>query len=116
MDRLGDRPRWSDSPSGISGPHCGFGPRTARAGPDSAKARRLNSLANRVVSIDADLEYGLQEGRFWMPYRQVIAGRVRIPVVSDVVIPFQATTTFDDYTINGGQPIAFELPLPDSPA
>ena len=48
-----------------------------------------------------------------MPYRQVIAGRVRIPVVSNVVIPFQATTTFEDYEINTGRPIAFELPLPD---
>jgi hemolysin secretion/activation protein ShlB/FhaC/HecB len=83
-------------------------------GPDSAKARRLNSLANRIVSIDADLEYGLQEGRYWMPYRQSIAGRVRIPVVSDVVIPFQATTTFDDYAINGGHPIAFDVALPDT--
>ncbi|MDQ3136137.1 MAG: hypothetical protein M3Q93_00945, partial [Gemmatimonadota bacterium] len=83
-------------------------------GPDSARARRLNSLANRVVSIDADLEYGLQQGRYWMPYRQVIAGRVRVPVVSDLVIPFQATTVFDDYAINGGQPIAFEVPLPDT--
>jgi hypothetical protein len=83
-------------------------------GPDSAKARRLNRLANRIVSIDADLEYGLQEGRYWMPYRQVIAGRVRLPVVSDVVIPFQATTTFDDYTINGGHPIEFAVVLPDT--
>ncbi len=83
-------------------------------GPDSAKARRLNALANRVVSIDADLEYGLQEGRYWMPYRQVIAGRVRLPVVSDVVIPFQAATTFDDYTINGGRPIEFAVALPDT--
>ena len=83
-------------------------------GPDSAKARRLNSLASRIVSIDADLEYGLQEGRYWMPYRQVIAGRVRLPVVGDVVIPFQAATTFDDYAINGGRPIAFEVPLPDT--
>lgn len=83
-------------------------------GPDSAKARRLNALANRIVSIDADLEYGLQEGRYWMPHRQVLAGRVRLPLVSDVVIPFQATTTFDDYAINGGSPIVFDLPLPDT--
>jgi hypothetical protein len=81
---------------------------------DSASARRKNALANRIVSIDADLEYGLQDGRYWMPYRQVIAGRVKIPVVSDLVIPFQATTTFEDYEINTGRPIAFELPLPDS--
>ena len=83
-------------------------------GPDSARARRLNSLANRIVSVDADLEYGLQEGRYWMPYRQVIAGRVRLPIVSDVVIPFQATTTFDDYTINSGRPVVFTIPPPDT--
>jgi hypothetical protein len=80
-------------------------------GPDSSTARRLNALVNRIVSIDADLEYGLQDGRYWMPYRQVLAGRVRIPVVSDVVIPFQASTTFEDYAINAGRPIRFELPL-----
>jgi hypothetical protein len=83
-------------------------------GPDSAKARRLNALANRVVSIDADLEYGLQEGRFWMPYRQVLAGRIRVPLLKDLVIPFQATTTFDGYEINSGRPIVFDLPLPDT--
>lgn len=88
------------------------------AGSDSASARRINSIANRIVSIDADLEYGLQDGRYWMPYRQVIAGRVQIPLVRDVVIPFRAVTTFDDFEINTGRPIAFELPLapahPDS--
>jgi hypothetical protein len=88
-------------------------PEDGPEGPDSAKARRLNSRVSRLVNVDADLEYSLQEGRFWMPYRQVIAGTVRIPVVSDLVIPFQATTTFEDYTINAGRPIVFELPLLD---
>ena len=88
-------------------------PENGPEGPDSAKARRLNSRVGRIVSVDADLEYGLQEGRYWMPYRQVIAGRVRLPLVSDVVIPFQATTTFEDYAINAGRPIRFELPLLD---
>jgi hypothetical protein len=88
-------------------------PEDGPQGPDSAKARRLNSMVSRVVNVDADLEYGLQEGRFWMPYRQVIAGTVRMPLVSDLVIPFQATTTFADYTINAGRPIVFELPLLD---
>ena len=91
-------------------------PRTGsgEGGIDSSRARRINALANQVVSIDADLEYGLRDGRYWMPSRQVLAGRVQIPMVSDVVIPFQATTTFDDYEINTGRPVAFELPLPDS--
>ena len=83
---------------------------------DTASARRINSIANQLVSVDADLEYGLQDRRYWMPFRQVISGRVRIPLVSDLVIPFRAVTTFDDFEINTGRPIAFELPLgPDHP-
>jgi hypothetical protein len=82
---------------------------------DSAEARRINAFANQLVSIDADLEYSLQDGRYWMPYRQVIAGRVRVPMVSDLVIPFQATTTFDDFEINTGTPVSFTLPLPERP-
>ena len=89
-------------------------PEEGPRGPDSTKARRLNALANRVVSIDADLEYGLQDGRYWMPHRQVLAGRVRLPMLKDLVIPFQATTTFDDYEVDSGRPIVFELPLPDT--
>lgn len=75
---------------------------------DSSSARRINSIANQIVSIDADLEYGLQDGRFWMPRRQVISGRVRIPLVSDIVIPFRAVTAFEDFEINTGRPIAFD--------
>ena len=47
-----------------------------------------------------------------MPHRQVISGRVRLPMVSDVVIPFRAVTTFEEFEINTGRPIAFDLPLP----
>ncbi len=81
---------------------------------DSSSARRINAIANQVVSIDADLEYGLQDGRYWMPYRQVISGRVRIPLVSDVVIPFRAVTTFEEFAINTGRPVVFDLQLPAS--
>jgi hypothetical protein len=81
---------------------------------DTNAARRTNSIANRIVSIDADLEYGLQDGRYWMPHRQVISGRVQIPIVSDLVIPFQATTVFEDFEINTGNAIAFEVPLADT--
>lgn len=80
---------------------------------DSTSARRINRLVNGILTIDADLEYGLEEGRFWMPRRQAIAGQVRVPL-SDIVVPFQAVTTFDDYAINTGRPVAFSLPLPDS--
>jgi hypothetical protein len=81
---------------------------------DSTSARRINTLANQIVSVDADLEYGLHDTRYWMPFRQVISGRVRIPVVSDVVIPFRAVTTFEDFDVNTGKPIAFKLPVPEA--
>ncbi|HEX6615820.1 MAG TPA: hypothetical protein VF046_05900 [Gemmatimonadales bacterium] len=84
-------------------------PREGLRGLDSARARRLNRLGNRVANVDVDLEYGLQEGRYWMPFRQVIAGKVKVPVVSDLVIPFQAVTTFEDYEINTGRPIVFTV-------
>ena len=81
---------------------------------DSAQARRLNRIANRILTVDADLEYALQEQKYWMPYRQVVAGRVEIPWFGELVIPFEARTTFDDYVINTGRPIVFNIPLPDS--
>ncbi len=70
--------------------------------------------AERFVTVDVDLEYALLEGRYWMPFRQTVVGRVRVPVLDDLVVPFQAVTTFLDYEINTGRTIAFELPLPDS--
>jgi hypothetical protein len=79
-----------------------------------ASARRLNAIGNRILSVDADLEYALQDGRFWMPYRQSIAGRVELTVLDGLVIPFEAVTTFSDYELNTGRPIAFTLPLPDT--
>ena len=81
---------------------------------DTADAKTANKWANRILSIDADLEYALQENRYWMPYRQVLSGRVQIPIISDIVIPFDATTTFADYEINTGKAVVFHLPPPDT--
>jgi hypothetical protein len=80
---------------------------------DSAEARRTNALVNRILTIDADLEYGLQDGRYWMPFRQSIIGTARIPLGGGATISFRAVTRFSDYEINTGTPIAFTLPLPD---
>jgi hypothetical protein len=80
---------------------------------DARDARIANKWINRVLSLNADLEYAMQEGRHWMPYRQVVSGSVEIPFVSDAVIPFSFTTTFDDYEINTGRPIVFRAPAPD---
>jgi hypothetical protein len=49
---------------------------------DSTDARRANSLINRFFSLDVDLEYALQGGQYWLPYRQVAAKRskTRAPI------------------------------------
>jgi hypothetical protein len=79
---------------------------------DSTDARRANSLINRFFSLDVDLEYALQGGQYWLPYRQVISGRFSVPLMSDLVIPFEAVTTFRDFEINTGRAPQFSLALP----
>lgn len=86
-----------------------FKPDSATA-EDSSDARMENKWTNRLLSLNADLEYSLQDQTHWMPYRQVISGSVEIPFVSDAVVPFSFTTTFDDYEIDTGHPIVFRLP------
>ena len=81
---------------------------------DSAEARRANRLVSRILQLDADLEYGLQDNRYWMPYRQVLSGRITVPLGGDLVVPFEAATMFDDYVINGGVKIVFDAPFADS--
>lgn len=83
-------------------------------GGDSSKVRRANALINRILSVNADLEYSLQDGKYWMPYRQLLAGQAQIPLVSDIVVPFELITSFSDYAINTGEPVVFAIPLPDS--
>lgn len=82
---------------------------------DSTSARRANALINRILSLNGDLEYARQDGRYWMPYRQVIAGRIEIPIISDVVVPFEAVTTFSDYAINTGEAVPFRVALDTVP-
>jgi hypothetical protein len=83
-------------------------------GSDSNKVRRANAFINRILSVNADLEYSLQDGKYWMPYRQLLAGQAHIPLISDVVVPFELITSFSEYAINTGEPVAFEVELPDS--
>ena len=81
---------------------------------DSSTSRRVNKLVTRLLTLDADLEYSLQDGRYWMPYRQVLSGRVSIPLAGDLVIPFEAVTTFSDSEINTGKQPVFSTPMPDT--
>lgn len=81
---------------------------------DPKAARRINRIVSRILTLDADLEYALQgeDGRAWMPYRQTVSGRVELPWFGELVVPFEARTTFGDYVLNTGQPIAFTIEPP----
>lgn len=79
---------------------------------DSAAALKASKFVSRILELNADLEFSLQENRYWMPYRQVISGRVSMPFGIDFGVPFEAKTTFDDYTINSGVRVAFDAPFP----
>ncbi|MEP6474676.1 MAG: hypothetical protein ABJC74_13200, partial [Gemmatimonadota bacterium] len=81
---------------------------------DSTDARRANGIISRILTLNADLQYALQEGKYWMPYRQILSGRVEVPFIGNLVIPFESETHFEDYTINSGKTIAFTVPLGDS--
>jgi hypothetical protein len=79
---------------------------------DSAAARREGNFVSQILELNADLEFSLQDNAHWMPYRQVIAGKVKLPFGIDFAVPFEATTTFDDYVINQGAHVAFDAPFP----
>lgn len=80
---------------------------------DSIEARRTNQIVSQILTIDADLEYALLENQFWLPRRQVLSGRVTVPLTS-IAIPFEATTTFDDYTVNSGRAVEFSAAFRDT--
>jgi hypothetical protein len=67
---------------------------------DSVEARRENVWAQRIVKLEADLEYGLYEGRYWMPYRQMLQLSINLPWFLNVAIPVRFLTTFSDYDVN----------------
>lgn len=78
---------------------------------DSAEARRRSQVAMRVVRLEADIEYALFDDRFWMPRSQLIAVHIHEPWVTNVTVPVRFTTTFAEYEINTGTPVAFRLEL-----
>ena len=117
LDRFRDRAGGAASPSATSAPSSGWiddddDPDLKTLG----GAKGANSFINRILTVDSDLEYGLQDERYWMPSRQVLSGTLQIPIISDIVIPFEAITTFWDYDINSGAPVIFDTPPPDSGA
>jgi hypothetical protein len=80
---------------------------------DSSESRFANRLVSRILQLDADLEYSLQDNKYWLPYRQVLSGRVTLPLGIDLTVPFEAITTFDDYEVNTGDQVVFDAPFQD---
>jgi len=82
---------------------------------DSADARKANIWANRIVTLDADLEYALYEERYWMPFRQLLQLTVEIPWFVNAKLPVRFTTVFDEYEVNTAHPPVFTMPTLDEP-
>jgi hypothetical protein len=78
---------------------------------DSADARKDSRRAQQILTIQADLEYSLHEGRYWMPYRQVLAITAELNFLIRLAAPLRVITMFSDYQINAGAPLAFDVPI-----
>ena len=62
----------------------------------------------RLVGAEADLEYALHEGQYWLPYRQILTLDWRYRYLPGAVMPARAVSTFDDFRLTEVPPIAFQ--------
>ncbi len=74
---------------------------------DSAHADRDDAFVQGILRVSADLEYGLYDQRYWLPFRQAVTLDVRLPWFKNLVVPVHFVTTFRDVRVNEGLPIAF---------
>lgn len=81
---------------------------------DTARADRSDATVERILRVSADLEYGLYQERFWLPFRQAVTLDVQLPWFKNLVLPIHFITTFRNVRVNEHRPLAFtELP-PDT--
>ncbi|MBI4421646.1 MAG: hypothetical protein HY560_12545 [Gemmatimonadetes bacterium] len=81
---------------------------------DSARALRENRRVNRILRVEAELEYGLHQARYWMPHRQLVTLTAEIPWFLSARIPVRFLSTFSQYRINTGAAPRFTLSPDDS--
>lgn len=62
----------------------------------------------RLVGAEADLEYALHDGRYWLPYRQILTLDWRYRYLPGAVLPARAVSTFDQYLLAEVPPLTFE--------
>ena len=74
---------------------------------DTARADRNDALAQRILRVSADLEYGLYDQRYWLPFRQAVTLDIELPWFKNLVIPVHFITTFRGVHVNENPPISF---------
>jgi hypothetical protein len=74
---------------------------------DSADARDDNEWANRFLTVEADVEYALVDGRYWLPHRQFLAITAEIPWFVNAALPARAVSTFSNYEVNTSPMMSF---------
>jgi hypothetical protein len=81
---------------------------------DTARADRNDALAQRILRVSADLEYGLYDQHFWLPYRQAVTLDIQLPWFKNLVVPVHFITTFSGVRVNENPPISFTALPPDT--
>jgi hypothetical protein len=81
---------------------------------DTTRADRNDALVQRILRVSADLEYGLYDQRYWLPYRQAVTLEVQLPWFKNLVIPVHFITTFRGVRVNQNAPITFTSLPPDT--
>jgi len=83
---------------------------------DTARADREGAMVERILRVSADLEYGLYEERYWLPYRQAVTLDVHLPWLKNLTVPLHFITSFRDVRVNANRPLTFtDLPADTAP-
>ncbi len=64
--------------------------------------------APELVTLEADLEYGLHLNRYWLPHRQILAATFKYKYLPGAAMPATAVTTFSDFEIFADSTISFD--------
>ena len=81
---------------------------------DTVRADRDDAIVERILRVSADLEYGLYEQRYWLPFRQSVTLDIQLPWFKNLVLPVHFITTFSGVRVNENQPFVFTDLPPDT--
>jgi len=81
---------------------------------DTVRADRDDALVERILRVSADLEYGLYQEHFWLPFRQAVTLDVQLPWFKNLVLPVHFITTFRNVRVNEQAPLTFTDLPPDT--